>query len=229
MARRLLLSAWVSGLCTLVWVSGVSAAPQQVDVWGVVSNVLGGITTVKRGDPFQATFVYEPSSPLDIAWSTPSHGYYFGPLLSASFNVGNGAYATASCLCVPSPTLYSNEIQICDLSYVDVWQCGASNDGLAAPSLDGFSLYSWMPLSLWDEAASVFSDVQLRPTIPPITQFQNCTSQWSFAGDADTTFWGTVLGYTVTPVPEPATLGLFALGLLASLARRRQCLGGQAT
>jgi len=220
-ASRGLFPGWAAAFCMLVVVSSAEATPQRVDVWGTVRNVLGDIHSVSIGQPFELMFVYDPSCPA-VSWSTSTHARYRGPLLSGSFNVGNGTYAATDCIVFPPPLPQHNEIQIGN-SVNDFVAVSAATDCLTAPPLDGHSLYSWAPLHLIDYQASAFQDVQLGPTLPPCTQFEDRQVDWSFHWSGEPKVLGHVSGYTVTPIPEPATLGLLGLGGLAlAWARQRR-------
>jgi hypothetical protein len=222
---RLRCAAWMLALLLVAWAADASASPMRVDLTGTITNVKSPLTSVKIGDTFQETFTYDPSTPAQ-SYSTSTTGYYFGPLLSGSFNIGKGKYVATDCVHVHSDG--GNEIMMSNNSNGDAWTSIVAYDSVTAPNLDGHSLYDWLILYLHDSTSNVFSGTALPSPLPSLSHFSNSEVSWHFdSSSADLFVLGTVQSYTVTPTPEPATLGLLAIGGLGAILRRR-CRNGSA-
>jgi hypothetical protein len=201
-------------MMTLGAVAAAEAGPITFDFTGVVDSVSAGLAgSFASGDLLSGSYTFESTTAPRAG--SDSHGAVYDAVTDVSFALGSYSAATAGL----AP---NGEIQVDNdplvAGFFDRYALVTRvTDGLTGPPVSGQPLIAF-GFRLDDTTNTAFADALTLPTALSLSDF---TSSAFFV------FFGTELvSGTLTSIskpagiPEPATLGLTALGL-AVVARRR--------
>lgn len=200
------------GIAFVAWAAtSAQALPITLQFSGVVDSVSGGLTGFSVGDLLTGSYVFE-STTAARSGSNATFAVY-DAVSSLTFSAGSYTAATA-------PGFPRGEIQVDDnppSPFVDRYGLiSRSTDGLTGAAVNGFNL-SAFGFRLDDVTNTAFSTALILPNVVNLSSFSS-SSFFIFFGNQLVSGRLTAIG-APSVVPEPATLGLTALGL-AALARR---------
>lgn len=179
---------------------------------GRVGSVPSGISSVVTGAPFSGS--YSVDDGIAARAGSDADTAVFEALTAFSFTLAG--YGTAS-------SAAPREVQIGNkgsLNLSDSYAVRSDvSDGLAGPSLDGFSLtYAFIIMN--DFSGTVFGPANgPLPTGVTLADFDTGGFSVNFDGRF---IIGTLTAHAPAPIPEPAGLALLAAGLLGLGAARRR-------
>lgn len=198
----------------------VSAAPITVTFTGDIVSVLSVLNPpLDETMTFTGSFTYD-SSTVPRAGAT-FNSAEFDAVSNVNFSIGGGVYS-ASMNGVSLPEI---EIENNDAALGDIFTL--ISDGLTGTGVPGYSLLQFN-LRLSDSTAAALGDAQNLPGALSLASFDSTLFILDFQDDTDPgvgigAIYGPLTSLTTSPtvVPEPASLFLLGLGLLAVAGVRR--------